>query len=315
MIFLQLQWLKLIFVFKEEPGVLQKRDWLVLATLMLNFMLPVLAQEPEQHEVKSLEWVINSAPPFHILEGPLAGQGICDALIDVIDAHLPELASNPLVLPQTRIRQQFQRKDNQCFPCMIYRPETGDTILSEPTHFYHPHGIITTTEKALLIQARHGNPVRLASLISDRTFRFGYPDGRHYPALQHLLDKAVQNDISRIAHTGENATVAILSMIKKGRLDYTLEYQILHNFDKAQNVASDLVFLQIAETQGQHVLGAIGCTNSEWGQAAIAKINQVLPLVRQHPAFLKVLGLWFHDDPKSEPYLELLRQRVWQAAE
>lgn len=295
--------------------MLLKKKLLLLATLLPSVLMPAVALDPKQYQLDSLQWVINAAPPFHIVDGPFAGQGICDVLTNVIDQHLPELASNRLVLPQSRIRKQFQRKENQCFPCMIYRPVPGDTIQSEPTHFYYPHGIITTPEKARLIQARHGNPVRLVSLISDRTFRFGYPDGRHYPAVQNILDNALQNDISRIAHTGENATVAILAMIKKGRIDYTLEYQILHNLDKAENPSDDLVFLQVAENQGQHVLGAIGCTNSEWGRAAIQKINQVLPLVRQHPAFLQVLALWFNDDPESGPYLELLREHVWQATD
>ncbi|MDX1677808.1 hypothetical protein, partial [Arsukibacterium sp.] len=269
--------------------------------------------EREQQQIQSLEWVINAAPPFHIVDGPFAGQGICDVLIDVIDKHLPELDSNRLVLPQSRIRKQFQRKENQCFPCMIYRAIPGETIQSEPTHFYFPHGIITTPEKARLIQARHGDPVRLASLINDNTLRFGYPDGRHYPAVQSILNNALEQDNNEIAHTGENATVAILAMIKKGRIDYTLEYQILHNLDKAENNADDLVFLQVAETQGQHVLGAIGCTNTEWGRAAITKINQILPLVRRHPDFLQVLERWFNNDPESGPYLELLREYVWQA--
>ncbi|WP_372627919.1 hypothetical protein [Arsukibacterium sp.] len=299
----------------------QKSVLLLLASLLpgwvilLSLVMPAIAQERNQSQINSLEWAINAAPPFHIVDGPFAGQGICDVLIDVIDQHLPELASNRVVLPQSRIRKQFQRKENQCFPCMIYRATPGETIQSEPTHFYYPHGIITTPEKARLIQARHGNPVSFASLISDNTLRFGYPDGRHYPAVKNILDKALQTDISRISHTGENATVAILAMIKKGRIDYTLEYQILQNLDNTENPPGDLVFLQIAETQGQHVLGAVGCTNSDWGRAAIAKINQVLPLVRQHPQFLKVLGLWFNDDPEFGPYRELLRERVWQAEE
>ncbi|SEA51243.1 ABC transporter substrate-binding protein [Alkalimonas amylolytica] len=277
--------------------------------------LPTMAQERAQHEVHSLNWVINTAPPFHIVNGPLAGQGICDALINVIDAHLPELNSERLVLPQSRIRKQFERKEDQCFPCMIYRPIPGDTIQSKPTHFYYPHGIITTSEKAEVIKKRHGHPVRLASLMSDRVFRFGYPDGRHYPAVQHILDSTEQSSTTRITHTGENATVAILSMIKKGRIDYTLEYQILHNFELAEHATSNLVFLPVAETQGQHVLGAVGCTNTEWGQAAIQKINQVLPQVRQHPEFLQVLALWFNDEPESAPYFELLRSRVWQTTD
>ena len=295
--------------------MLQKSILLLLTTILLTSTMTIVAQEREQDEIHSLEWAINAAPPFHILDGPHAGQGICDVLIDVIDDHLPELASNRVVLPQSRIRKQFQRKENHCFPCMIYRATPGETIQSEPTLFYYPHGIITTPEKARLIQARHGNPVSFTSLINDSTLRFGYPDGRHYPAVKTILDKALQTNISRISHTGENATLAILAMIKKGRIDYTLEYQILQNLDNIEDPPGGLVFLPIAETQGQHVLGAIGCTNTAWGRAAIAKINQVLPLVRQHPQFLKVLGLWFNDDPVSGPYRELLRERVWQAEE
>lgn len=288
---------------------------LISVCVLLSPALPGKAAEPAPDQVSSLKWVINTAPPFHILDGPLAGQGICDALMNVIDAHLPELSSERLVLPQSRIRKQFERKEDQCFPCMIYRPIPGDTIQSEPTHFYYPHGIITTAEKATVIQERHGNPVRLAGLMTDRDFRFGHPDGRHYPAVQAILDKAAQRGIPRIAHTGENAPQAILTMIKMGRIDYTLEYQILHNFELAQNASTNLVFLPVAETQGQHVLGAIGCTNTEWGQAAVQKINQVLPLVRQHPEFLQVLELWFNDDPEYGSYPELLRTRVWQATE
>ncbi len=291
------------------------RDFLLMVCVLLSIIMSgkVLAAVP--NDVNTINWVINTAPPFHIVSGPLAGQGICDALIDVVDAQLPELGTQRFVLPQTRIRKQFERDVDQCFPCMIYRPTPADTIQTEPTHFYYPHGIITTKDKATVMQARHGNPVRLASLINDRDFRFGYPDGRHYPAVQSIVDKAVQSDITRVAHTGDNATVAILAMIKMDRIDYTLEYQIVHNFDIADSGSDNLVFLEIAETQGRHVLGAIGCTNTEWGRAVVQKINSVLPAVRQHPEFLQVLGLWFNDSAGSEHYLQLLRERVWKDAE
>ena len=284
---------------------------LFMSSALLSFTLPVKAYAA--NEIATLNWVINTAPPFHIINGTQAGKGICDALIDIVDEQLPELASSRIVLPQTRIRQQFEREVDQCFPCMIYNPTPTDTVQTEPTHFYYPHGIITTKEKALIIQERHGNPVRLASLITDRNFRFGHPDERQYPALQRILEQTPNSDIKRVAHTGENATVAILSMIKAGRIDYTIEYQILHNFDMVANNSSELAFLKIAETQGQHVLGAIGCTNTEWGRAVVKEINRILPNVRQHPEFLQTLALWFNDNSESEPYRELLRKRVWYA--
>ncbi|RUO36805.1 ABC transporter substrate-binding protein [Aliidiomarina shirensis] len=261
---------------------------------------------------ETLEWVINTAPPFHIVSGPLKGQGICDVLIDVVDEAIPELKSNRTVFPQTRITQQFDRNHNQCFPCMIHRPSSSSATYTEPTHFYYPHGIITTQEHAALITEKYGNPVKLEKLVSDNSFQLGYPAGRRYPSLQHIIDGVSGTEITRVVHTGENATAAILAMIKSGRIDYTIEYQILQNFDASTSGTTPLTFLPIAETEGNFVLGAIGCTNNEWGRNMVNAINQVLPEVRESPEFLEILDLWFRNNPEPEPYRELLRSRVWQ---
>lgn len=285
---------------------------LIVASLHGFLSSPSFANSASPLEATSLEWVINTAPPFHIDSGSLEGQGICDVLIDVIDDAIPELSSNRTVLPQTRITQQFDRNQNQCFPCMIHRPVSSSATYTEPTHFYYPHGIITTQENAAAMIAAFGNPVKLESLVSDGSFQLGYPAGRRYPSLQHIIDGFAGTDITRLVHTGENATVAILAMIKSGRIDYTIEYQILSNFDASTSEDSPLVFLPIAETQGSYVLGAIGCTNNEWGRAMVSAINQVLPQVRQDPKFLDILELWFRNNPEPEPYRELLRNRVWK---
>ncbi|RUO20813.1 ABC transporter substrate-binding protein [Aliidiomarina iranensis] len=289
--------------------------------LIFNALLTVLALAPSlpaaalqaDTQAERIEWVINTAPPFHIVSGPLAGFGICDVLIDIIDESLPDLESNKTILPQTRITQQFDRNYNQCFPCMIHRPASSSAIYTNPTHFYYPHGIITTAEHAKTITTAYGNPVNLSALILDANFQLGYPAGRRYPSLQHIIDGSADTDITRVVHTGENATVAILAMIKSGRIDYTIEYQILNNFDKSSSTEPSLEFIPIAETEGSFVLGAIGCTNNEWGQNMVRKMNTVLPEVRQHPRFLEILDLWFRDTPDSEPYRELLRNRVWQS--
>lgn len=262
----------------------------------------------------TLEWVINTAPPFHIVSGELEGQGICDVLMDVIDEAIPELKSNRTIFPQTRITQQFDRNQNQCFPCMIHRPTSTSATYTEPTHFYYPHGIITTQAHAAIIIEKYGSPVSLESLVRDDSFQLGYPAGRRYPSLQHIVDGFAGTEITRVVHTGENATAAILAMIKSGRIDYTIDYQILNNFDASTSNTAALTFLPIAETEGSYVLGAIGCTNNEWGRGMVNAINQVLPQVRQNPNFLDTLDLWFRNNPEPEPYRELLRSRVWQYA-
>ena len=282
--------------------------------MALGISMSFFTEHAESKGIDSINWAINTAPPFHITDGSFSGQGICDVLIDVVDSYLTNISSERIVLPQTRIRQEFQRDTNQCFPCMIYRETPGDTIQTDPTHFYYPHGIITTKQKASRMKARHGNPIRLASLITDQSFRFGFPDGRHYPAVQNIIDNALKSNIPHVALTGENATVAILEMIKKERIDYTLEYRILQHFDILTDEKTNLVFLEIEETpQDEYVLGAIGCTNNQWGKAIVQEINRVMPLVRQHPEFLKVLELWFGKNYNADTLQMLLEKRLSQA--
>ncbi|TRW48442.1 ABC transporter substrate-binding protein [Aliidiomarina halalkaliphila] len=258
-----------------------------------------------------IHWAVNTAPPFHVVSGPLQGEGICDVLMDAVDARLPDITTQRSILPQTRIRQQFERDENRCFPCMIYRPHAArNAVFTEPTHFYYPHGIITTAARAAEIRERFGDPVSLTRLLREGDYRYGYPSGRVYGELQPVID-AVAPESYRIVHTGENATMAILAMIKAGRIDFTIDYQILRTFDQYFS-GNQLAFIEIEETSGSHVLGAIGCTDNEWGRMVTERINQVLPEVRQDPEFLRVLNRWFEDKPEQAPYNELLKARVWE---
>ncbi|RUO23991.1 ABC transporter substrate-binding protein [Aliidiomarina minuta] len=228
--------------------------------------------------------------------------------MDVVDEKLPEYGSSRVVMPQTRIGLQFEREQNLCFPCMIKQPDNAQAVFSESTHLYFPHGIITTTEKAIQIREEFGEPVRLAQLLASNNFRLGHPSGRKFGDLQPILDAHEGDDSYRLLRTGENATVAILSMIKLGRIDYTIDYKSLKTFDDRTSNGS-LEFLNIAENEGQLVSGAIGCTNNEWGRQVIEDINQALPGIRQDPLFLQTLQLWFanHDN-----YMPLLEEQIWQ---
>lgn len=43
----------------------------------------------------------------------------------------------------------------------------------------------------------------------------------------------------------------------------------------------------------QPFAGAVGCSNSRWGQQQVELINTILPKVKADPEFRKSLELWF----------------------
>lgn len=271
---------------------------------LIPALLMVLLSSPStvNSAKPQLNWAINTAPPFHVAEGPFKQLGICDALLSGIKQQLPQLNHRILVMPQPRIHQALNEKEPLCFPCMIHRPNpTTTAVFSQPTHWYRPQGIITRQALANHLSERFGRPVVLAQLFTDTTFRLGLAAGRKYGTLEPLLEPYRQTAVVR---SGDESPIALLKMIQSGRIDYTLDYDIILTYlqKTAPEQAKGLVHLPVAELPTT-VAGAVGCTNNEWGQQQIALINTVLPKVKADPHFRKSLELWFNSQliPQSKP--------------
>lgn len=239
-----------------------------------------------------LNWAINPAPPFHVVGGPFHQQGLCDQLLQSIKTQLPELQHRVALMPQTRIHQSLTKDEALCFPCMIHQNQpTASAIFSQPTHWYRPQGVITRKELAQHLTAEFGSPLALAPLLASKTYSLGLAAGRRYGAIEPLLEPYRQSGVIR---SGDDGPVALLKMIQSGRIDFTLDYDIILTYLKktSPEQAKGLVHLAIAELPTP-IPGAVGCSNSEWGKQQISLINAVLGKVQQDPAFTRSLELWF----------------------
>jgi len=260
-------------------------------------------------ENQVLTWAISNAPPFHVLSGPLQNNGMCDALTDAVERALPELHYRTVIMPQTRIGVEFERSANLCFPCMIFNSNGHPRAhLTEPTHWYPPHGVITTHQMAEKLTAEFGNPIRLSELLAKNEYLLGYPDGRKFGELQPILESFAGSDSYRVLRTGDNASLAILDMIRVNRIQYTIDYPILIEYDRMMS-GSEMAFIPIEEVSGTQILGAIGCTKNEWGSEMVNTLNAALSKVHQDTAFLSTLATYYSEIPEYfESYQTLVRE-------
>lgn len=245
-----------------------------------------------------LSWATNTAPPFHIVGGPFNQQGICDELLKSIKKQLPGLNHQILLMPQTRIHQALNNKEPLCFPCMIHRAKPTETaVFSQPTHWYRPQGVITRKALANHFIQQFGSPLVLARLLEARTFKMGLAAGRKYGDLEPLLEPYRKTALAR---SGDESSVALLKMIQSGRIDFTLDYDIILTYlnKTAPEQAKGLVYVPMAELP-RPIAGAVGCSNSDWGRQQVELINTVLPKVKADPSFKKSIELWF--DPQVLP--------------
>jgi len=280
----------------------------VQAFLLVLLTLGVTSTTAEER-IDSIQWSINSAPPFHVFEGPFAGAGICDVLVDAIAEELPEIEHQVYRMPHSRISSLLLNQENMCFPCMIYRSSSSDKAsYTNPTHIYRPHGIITNHRVAEEIIATYGATPSLAAILADKEYSFGQPTARKYGDLQPLIEAYAAETDLHVNISGDNNNVSLMNMIMQGRLDFTIDYDIIKRFyERTENEA--LIFLPIQENQRDYVLGAIGCTANEWGEQVTEEVNRVLPKVYQREDFKQALELWFGGALNRE-YPNLFNERV-----
>ncbi|RUO60587.1 hypothetical protein [Pseudidiomarina insulisalsae] len=238
-------------------------------------------------------WGVNSAPPYHIVDGYFAGQGICDVMISAFERALPEGTRHRIEnYPQGRIAALIRQGENLCFPCMIRKEtQSGPVIYSNSVMEYPPHGLITRPELAEEFTKQFGNPVDLVELLKERRYRFGQPLGRRYGILEPYLERFLHNTPRFTEVSGSDANANMLAMVNAKRLDFVIDYPLLLNYHN-EILPIDLVFLPIKQNFETQIEGAIGCPRTVWGQRAIDLINEAIPAVRDDPQFNRTKDRW-----------------------
>ena len=250
------------------------------------------ALENQTQTKDSIIWGVNSAPPFHILDGYFANQGVCDQMIAAFERALPNVEQQIEYYPQARIAAQIRQGGNLCFPCMIRNISPAEIVTySDRVFSYPPHGIITRPELAKEFTERFGNPVDLVEMLKQRSYRFAQPMGRRYGNLQPYIERFLLNSEQYSEVSGKDANANMLAMVNAKRVDFVIDYPILLNYHN-QVLPIDLVFVPILQNQGIAVEGAVGCPATPWGKRAIELINEAIPAVQQDPQFQAAKDRW-----------------------
>lgn len=268
---------------------------LLLSALLLTVQAgnaPLAHAQTSSATKDSIVWGVNSAPPFHILDGYYAEQGICDAMIKAFQRALPEVEQKIEYYPQGRIAAQIRQGENLCFPCMIRNISPADTVIySNTVHEYPAHGIITRPELAQELTERFGNPIDLVELLKTRNYRFAQPIGRRYGNLQPYIERFLLNTEHYSEISGRDANANMLAMVNAKRVDFVIDYPMLLNYHN-QVLPIDLTFIPILQNQESNVEGAVGCPPTPWGRRAIELINQAIPEVQQDIEFRAIKDRW-----------------------
>lgn len=166
--------------------------------------------------------------------------------------------------------------------------------------------MIASLNTASRIRSKYSLPLSLEALLKDKDFLFAYPTGRKMGALQPMIERVMGAE-GGVMETGVQGPNKLLHLISIGRLDYSVDYDIVIRYYNLGSSGEDLLFMPLKENHEQFVFGAVGCTNNAWGKSVIDKINGVLPQLLNDQVYLDNLLFWFAPD-KPEEYHSVLQQ-------
>jgi len=243
----------------------------VVALGLAAGLAPAAAQPP------LITWMQADTPPFHIGEGPLAGQGVKDRQYQFLSQHLPRFQHRQMIASVARNWYDLEHSDGICIIGVARTPEREKyTLFSERQLTGYGSRIIVRRDGAAKFKEfldSHG-AVDLSKLARSDALVGGFVAALHYGD----SITAFIGDEHRIARLDKFVTPPqLFNVLNAGRLDYVFGQPVEAAYFSRQHgmKASDLVALQIAGgAQGGGL--SVGCSNGLLGRQVIQAIDRLL---------------------------------------
>jgi len=233
-------------------------------------------------------WGKYSVPPYMILEGERAHQGIFDMTRDILKENLPQYQHVELEAPFPRILSEIKKGSHWCYNGTLKTPERETYgYFSLPTSIFLPLRIVVRRDHLAQFKGQQS----LQALLQKHQLDTSVMRDRSYnPVVDKLLAAYPPKE-------NYSEQVEAIGMLLAGRLDYMIELPLLA-FEQASIMghAGELVAIPMKETDDV-VYNRVMCPKNEWGRNVIEQVNKVLRANRSKPSYRHIVEKWH--DPES----------------
>jgi uncharacterized protein (TIGR02285 family) len=242
------------------------------------------------HARDTITWANLHFPPWMILKGDSAGQGVWDALLKELIANLPEYDHEMVEMKNVRYDELARQQAHVCKVYYFKTPEREEVLhYSIPSVVFLANHVVMRKEKAREL----GNPasISLERLLDDTRFTGALVEGRSYgkeidPLLQkhkgmsHLLFRVLDNQ-------------NLFQVLGLGRTDYILEFPAVRSFfEHDLGIHPELENIRIEGITPYNVT-YVTCVKNEWGKRVIQKVDDILKRYIPTPAHREATLRWY----------------------
>lgn len=251
----------------------------------------LLALPPAHAQTKdTIVWGWADFAPYSIPNGKDRNQGLLDDARSLVMERLTGYEHKQIGAPIPRISAEIENGKNWCWFGPYQTPVREKfALFSLPVAIELPHRIIVNQASLARFEAM-GNLSLEQMLVSGKLTTL-FTRGRSYGAriddilLRHPLNESQWH----------SSMTQPLLMILAGRIDYTVEYSLVANYNARMSgqtgKLSALPFKEMTPYEFRRVM----CPKNKWGEKVITDINAILRAERPSARYRKIAEKW-HDD-------------------
>lgn len=260
------------------------RCLLPLLLISIGVLCPALAAD-------EIVWGKYNVPPYMILMGESAHQGVFDDALDVLKDKMPQYRHVELDAPFPRINSEIKKGSHWCFNGALKTSEReAYGYFSLPSSIFLPQRIIVRRDRLLQFQ----NPQSLQALLQNRQLSTSVMRDRSYsPTVDKLL-------AANPPKGNYSEQVEAIGMLLAGHIDYMIELPLLA-LDQARIMGhpGELVAIPIREAN-EVVFNRIMCPKNEWGRHVVEQVNKVLIANRGKAYYRRIVEKWHNPESVTE---------------
>lgn len=220
-----------------------------------------------------ITWANLHFPPWMILDGKFAGQGVWDELLEVLIVKLPEYEHVKLVMNNARYNTMAVDQKNVCKVYYYKTPEREKILYySIPSVVFLANNIVIRRDKALSLG--NTSSYSLEKLMKSSNFNLTVIAARSYGKTIDRLIKT-HSSLENISTLPMNNKQLFL-FLDRGRTDYILELPAgISFFEQELGIKSDTVNISIEESITYNIT-YVTCVKNAWGRKIIDRVNDIL---------------------------------------
>ncbi len=199
-------------------------------------------------------------------------------LVAFLQARWPEARHVIIQANTRRAWQMIGNGEHACQVSSVRTPERGKLALLAGTLIAPPQQLIVRRDKAAQLPRNRAGEVDLARLVADERLHGALTDGRSYGDLVDAQLEKLQHSPNLVRYTASDFGSRMLTMLDKGRADYTIGYDVSLSQALAEGGPLPSVTLTSLPIAGASapVRAGVACPRNAWGLMVIQHIDKLL---------------------------------------